>query len=132
MAAAQNPFKLNTLTPYLIVSDVQKLIQFLETVFQASTRGPLRFREDQSVQHAEVQIGDSVLMMGEPLDDIQTTAMGFYTYVPDCDKVYQKALDAGATSVLEVRNYPHGDRYAGVLDFAGNTWWIVTHVGKET
>jgi len=131
MTSTKNPFNLHTITPYLIVSDVPKLIRFLEVVFGATLRGELRYRADKTVQHAEVQIGDSVLMMGEPLDEMSTNSVGLYTYVEDCDSVYQKAIDAGGTSVLEVAAYPHGDRYGGVMDFAGNTWWIVSHLGTQ-
>lgn len=131
MATSKNPFGLHTITPYLVVSDVRKLIDFLETVFEATLRGPIRYRDDKSVQHAELQIGDSVIMMGEPMDGIAVNAVGLYTYVQDCDLVYQKALKAGATNVLEVADYPHGDRYGGVKDFAGNTWWIVSHLGTK-
>jgi len=129
MKTVKNPFGLHTVTPYIIVSDVRRLIAFLEQVFDASVRGALRLRENKSVQHAEVQIGDAVLMMGEPIDGIATNELGLYTYVSDCDSVYQKALTAGATKVLDVKDYPHGDRYGGVKDFAGNTWWIVSHIG---
>ncbi len=131
MASTKNPFGLHTITPYLVVSDVLRLIEFLETVFDATIRGSVRYRDDKSVQHAEVQIGDSVIMMGEPMDGIAANSVGLYTYVQDCDSVYQKALEAGATNVLEVADYLHGDRYGGVKDFAGNTWWIVSHLGTK-
>ena len=131
MKSGQNPFGLHTVTPYLMVSDVRKLIAFLKTVFGATLRGDISYRNDQSVQHAEVVIGDSVIMMGEPMDDIKTNSVGLYVYVADCDAVYKKALEQGATSVLEPADYPHGDRYGGITDFSGNTWWIVTHIGKN-
>ncbi len=131
MKSSQNPFGLHTITPYLMVSDVQKLIDFLKTVFDATIRGDISYRDDQSVQHAEIQIGDSFIMMGEPMKDIKTNTVGLYTYVADCDAVYKKALEQGGTSVLEPADYPHGDRYGGVMDFAGNTWWIVSHIGKK-
>ena len=132
MAEDQNPFGLHTITPYLIVEGVSTLIAFLQHVFDAESRGDLRYREDGSVQHAEVQIGDSVVMMGEPMDDIGPMPAMMYLYVNDCDATFKKALAAGATSVMEPADYPHGDRYGGVKDPVGNVWWIVTHIGKQS
>ncbi len=131
MAENQNPFGLHTITPYLIVEDVAALIQFLQRVFDAESRGDLSYREDGSVKHAEVKIGDSVVMMGEPMDEIGPMPAMLYIYVEDCDAVYKNALAAGATQVMALENYPHGDRYGGVKDPVGNTWWIVTHIGKQ-
>lgn len=130
MVKAQNPFGLHTVTPYLIVEDVSTLIQFVQRVFSAESRGDPRYREDGSVQHAEMKIGDSVIMMGEPMDEIGPMPATMYLYVSDCDATYKKALAAGGTVVLEPDNYPHGDRYGGVRDPVGNIWWIVTHIGK--
>ncbi len=132
MAEDRNPFGLHTITPYLVVESVSTLIQFLQQVFDAESRGDPQYREDGSVKHAEVKIGDSVVMMGEPMDEIGPMPAMMYLYVNDCDATYEKALAAGATSVLELDNYPHGDRYGGVKDPVGNIWWIVTHIGKQT
>lgn len=130
MSEQQNPFGLHTVTPYLTVNDAKRLIKFLQDVFDAKLRGELRYREDKTVQHAEMSIGDSTIMLAEPTPghlDFTLTCCGMYVYVDDCDKVYERALEKGGTSVAELANYPHGDRYGGVKDFAGNTWWIVSH-----
>ncbi len=132
MAENRIPFGLHTITPYLVVESVSALIQFLQQVFDAESRGDPQYRADGSVKHAEVEIGDSVVMMGEPMDEIGPMPAMMYLYVNDCDATYEKALAAGATSVLELDNYPHGDRYGGVKDLVGNIWWIVTHIGKQT
>ena len=131
MAEDQNPFGLHTVTPYLIIEKVPALIEFLQQVFETEPRGEPQFREDGSVQHAELKIGDSVIMMGEPMDDIGPMPAMMYLYVRDCDVTYHKALAAGATSVLEPANYPHGDRYGGIKDPFGNVWWVVTHVNVK-
>lgn len=115
-----------------MVEGVSTLIQFLQQVFGAESRGNPRYREDGSVEHAEVKIGDSVVMMGEPKDEVGPMPATLYLYVDDCDATYKRALAASATSVLEPDNYPHGDRYGGVKDPVGNIWWIVTHIGKQT
>lgn len=129
--AVQNPFGLHTVTPYLIVDDVRALVRFLETVFDAVLRGQLRFREDGSVQHVEVAIGDSVIMMGEPTGDLYSMPAALYVYVDNCDRRMETALKAGGTTVLDSETYPHGDRFGGVRDPFGNIWWVVTHIGDE-
>ena len=127
----QNPFNLHTITPYLIIEKVAEQIEFLRDVFGAQSRGELNYREDGSVKHAELIIGDSVIMMGTPMDQIEVRNGCFYLYVDDCDLTYKKALKAGAHSLMEPQDFPHGDRYGGVEDFNGNYWWIVTHIGKD-
>ena len=126
----ENPFGLHTITPYLIVEDVERLVLFLKDVFAAELRGELYYREDGSVQHGEMKIGDSVLMMGSPVDNIDLMPAILYIDVPDCDQTYELALKKGATSVTPPANYPHGDRYGGVKDSAGNIW-AVTHQGDD-
>ncbi|NND71855.1 MAG: VOC family protein [Rhodothermales bacterium] len=124
-----NPFGLHTVTPYLIVDGVEKLVAFTRDVFGATLRGELRYREDGSVMHTEIAIGDSVIMLGEPTDEWKAMPSTLYVYVDDCDATYRKALDFGAVSVSEPALYPHGDRYAGIQDLSGNIWWVVTHIG---
>lgn len=132
MAEDRNPFGLHTVTPFLVVEDVATLIDFVERVFDAKPRGAPRHRQDGSVQHAEVRIGDSVVMMAEPTDDDRPMPGMLYLYVDDCDATHEKALAAGATELAEPADHPHGDRYGGIEDPCGNVWWIVTHVGKPT
>ncbi len=129
MENKKNPFGLHTITPYLVVENVSTLIKFLQEVFDAESRGDPQYREDGSIKHAEMKIGDSVVMMGEPMDTIGPMPATMYLYVDDSDHTYKRALAAGATSVLVPENYPHGDRYGGV-DPVGNIWWLVTHIGK--
>jgi PhnB protein len=128
----QNPFDLHTITPYLIVSDVKTLIEFLSRIFPVTRRGDIHYRDDGSVRHAEVKIGDSVLMMGEPEGTIKAMRSALYVYVQNCDEAYVKALEAGANPLAPPADYPHGDRYAGIRDPWANIWWLVTHAGKKT
>lgn len=131
MADSRNPFGLNDVTPYLIIPDIERLIPFLKGVFDAELRGEVRYREDGSVMHTEIMIGDSVIMMGEPLPEFPAMPSTLYVYVDDCDKTYQKALELGGVSVAEPEDYPHGDRYGGIRDLSGNVWWIVTHIKSK-
>jgi PhnB protein len=117
----------NTLQPYMIVSDVVGLIDFLKQAFDANDRSRMQ-APDGGVVHAEVSIGDSVVMIsqhdpGEP----GFTSM-LYMYLPDPDEAYRRALQAGATSLREPTNEFYGDRTCGVQDPFGNQWWIAAHV----
>lgn len=113
-----------TITPYLTVKRAEQLVEFVKQVFG----GNEVFRTTGSAGglHAEVTIGDSKLMIGgyEAVEEMPTA---LHLYVPDADAVYQRALDAGATSVEEPVDQFYGDREAGVKDPTGNVWWIATH-----
>jgi PhnB protein len=78
--------------------------------------------------HAEVRIGDSILMMGEASEEFPPMPGSFYVYVEDTDAAYQRALDAGAETLMEPADQFYGDRNAGVWDSCGNSWWIATHI----
>jgi PhnB protein len=113
----------HTVTPYLVVHDVARLIEFLTTAFGAVERLRLP-RPDGSVMHAEVSIGDSVVMMGEPMPGMEPMPGAIFLRVADADAAYRAALAAGATSVSEPKDQPHaGERYGGVKDPCGNMWW---------
>jgi PhnB protein len=112
-----------TVTPYLVVKDVARLIKFLVEAFDARERIRLP-RADGSVMHAEVVIGDSIVMMGEPTGDIGLMPASIYLRVDDADASYARAIAAGGTSVAEPKDQPHaGERYGGVKDLCGNIWW---------
>jgi PhnB protein len=116
----------HTVTPYLIVPDVPRLLKFLGDAFGAIERVRIP-RPDGSVMHAEVQIGDSIVMMGEPMGDIGPMPTSIFLRVDDADASYRQAINAGATSVSEPVDQPHaGERYGGVKDPCGNIWWPAT------
>jgi PhnB protein len=117
----------HTVTPYLFADGSTRLIKFLREAFNAAVT-MRKDRPDGAVIHAEVRIGDSMVMLGEASPEIEPMPTSIYLYVPDCDAVYQQALTAGGISVLEVMNFPSGERYGGVKDPCGNVWWIATHV----
>jgi uncharacterized glyoxalase superfamily protein PhnB len=80
------------------------------------------------VRHAEIQIGDSRVMLGEASDQWKPMPAMLYVYVEDTDAVYRRAIAAGGQSLREPTTEFYGDRSAGVQDPAGNLWWIATHV----
>jgi PhnB protein len=126
MAVRPIPEGFHTVTPYLTVEGVAKLLEFLKEVFDAQVTERVE-RPDGTVGHAEVRIGDSMIMMGEAQDG-KTMPGSLYVYVSDTDATYRRALQAGATSLMEPADQFYGDRNAGVQDPAGNRFWIATHI----
>src|SRR6476619_3899183 len=127
MAVEPIPKGFHTVTPYLVVIGVARLIDFLKEAFDAKEMHRST-RPDGTVMHAQVRIGDSPVMMGEAWGDFQPKPMALYLYVPDTDAVYRSAIAAGATSIQEPTDAFYGDRNAGVRDLAGNEWWIATRI----
>ncbi len=117
----------HSVTPYLIVEGASKLMEFLKEAFDAKETFRMN-NSDGTVAHAEVRIGDSVVMLGEAGGEHTPMACAIHLYVNDMDTTYVRALEAGATSLREPRNEFYGDRSSGVKDQWGNRWWIVTHV----
>ncbi|HEX9305602.1 MAG TPA: VOC family protein [Thermoanaerobaculia bacterium] len=127
MAVKPIPEGLHTVTPYLVVSGVARLIDFLKQAFDA-TEMHRSTRPDGTIMHAQVRIGDSPIMMGEVWGEFPAKTASLYLYVEDCDALYKRALAAGAVSIMEPMDMFYGDRNGGVRDFAGNEWWIATHI----
>jgi PhnB protein len=115
----------HTVTPCLVGSEVDELIEFVKQAFG----GQLVFRTPGSARiHAEVRIGDSMLMMGGGTDwQGGPFPTGLHLYVKDADEVYERALQAGASSLHAPVDQPYGDREASVKDVFGNHWYIATH-----
>ena len=116
----------HTVTPYLVVKDVESLITFLKEAFGAeeSERVP---NSDGTTRHTEVRIGNSVVMMGTARGKPPVPGM-LYVYMEDVDTVYSRALKAGGESIEQPENQFYGDRRAGVKDSQGNIWYIATRV----
>ena len=127
MAVKPIPDNYHSITPYLMAPGAARLIEFLKDAFGAVERermtGP-----DGGVMHAEVRIGDSMVMLTDGGGDWKPMPTALYLYVNDADATYQRALAAGATSVMEPVTQFYGDRHGGVKDPSGNIWWIATHV----
>jgi PhnB protein len=117
-----------TLTPYLVVSDADAEMSFLTTAFGAAEVSCQR-KTDGAVMHAELKIGDSLVMLGQACGEWKALPAALYLWVPDVDAVYARALEAGATSQSAPEDKPYGHRNAGVVDRNGVTWWIGSPVG---
>jgi len=112
-----------TVTPYLVVPDAGAELQFLKAAFGA-TESICERMPDGSVMHAEIMIGDSLIMMGQASEQWKRLRAALYLWVGNVDEVYEKALAAGATSQSAPEDKPYGHRNAGVVDSNGITWWI--------
>jgi PhnB protein len=123
----------DTLTPYLVARDAPGLIDFVKNVFDAQEQ----FRSIGSAGgiHCEVRIGGSKVMIGGGGPGLSFSGdgrpMAFHVYVRDTDAIYQRALDAGATSFQPPADQPWGERTANVKDPHGNHWYIATFRGEN-
>ncbi len=125
MKTSYMPEGVNHVMPYLIINNALGFIAFVKDVFDAEERTPRHMRDENTVMHAEVKIGDSVIMLADATPEYPTMPAGMFIYVPDADAAYNRALAAGGVSALEMCDQPYG-RTGGVKDPFGNTWWITT------
>ena len=120
----------HTVTPYIVVPGIARLIEFLEQGFGAQRREVMK-REDGSIAHAAVTLGDSIIEMGESVDK-KSMPMTFHVYIPNVDDAYKQALAAGAKSLSEPVDQFYGERSAGLIDDWGNYWYIATYIEDLT
>lgn len=124
------PKGFRTLTPYIVAENAVGLLEFVQKAFN----GDLIFRSIGGAggMHAEVRVGDSMLMMGGGGPGLKWAGkpkqFGFHLYVRDCDATYERALGAGATSIGGPTDQSYGERSATVQDSAGNQWYIATRL----
>ena len=130
MAASYKPEGYSTVSPYLIAAGAQAVIDFLKKAFGA--RELRRYdMPDGSIMHAEVRIGDTVVMIGDAGEHWPAVPAHVHVYVDSVDETYRRALDAGGVSVqLPQQKGQDPDRRGGVKDPAGNTWWIATQLAS--
>ena len=115
-----------TVTPFVHPASAAKYIDFLTRALDAKQLA--LYEHGGRVVYAAVRIGDAVVEMGEPHDAAESPRAGFYMYVEDCDAVYQRAIEAGATSLWPPADQPYGDRTAGLVDPFGYQWLPATHI----
>jgi len=112
-----------TVTPYLVVANADAELAFLKTALGGIELQCHR-NEDNTVMHAEIQIGDSLVMLGQSGGQWAAHSAALYLWVEDVDATFAKALTAGATSESAPEDKPYGHRNAGIVDQNGVTWWI--------
>ena len=124
-----------SVTPYLIVGDGAAAVAFYQGAFGARLRLKLD-RPDGKIGHAEIDIGDSVIMLADEYPGHQAWAPAHFggspvmlhLYVEDVDAVVAKAVAAGATLVRPVQDQFYGDRGGAFTDPFGHTWHVATHI----
>ena len=112
-----------TVTPYLVVADADAEMEFLEKTFGATVIEASR-DDNGRLMHAEIRIGDSLLMMGEAGGEVKPRDAALYVWLENVDDVYAKALAVGAKSEREPADQAYGHRNAGVIDSNGIARWI--------
>jgi len=130
MAIKPIPEGYHSVTPYLICKGASRAIDFYKKAFGATEI--MRFPgPNDSVMHAEIQIGDSRLMLADETPQYKAGSGGpisLMIYVPDVDKTFKQAVSAGATSTRPVEDQFYGDRLGTLSDPFGHVWSVATHV----
>lgn len=116
------------ITPYFLVNDADAFITFLKTVFDAKDREMHR-DETGMVRHAELAIGDAVLMLGQSSGQWKAGGSMNYLYVADIDATHRACITAGCTELYAPTDHDYGVRGSGIKDPWGNTWWIAQPKG---
>jgi PhnB protein len=117
----------HSITPYLKLPNAGRLVEFLKKAFDGIETGRLT-KPDGAVLHAEVRVGDSLVMVHESPDHRKPKPSTLYLYVGDVDATYKRAIEAGGLSVTEPTNMYYGDRVACVRDVSENDWWIAARL----
>ncbi|MBI5847900.1 MAG: VOC family protein [Nitrospirae bacterium] len=129
-----------SVTPMLVLKDARKAIEFYKRAFGAVERYIMPGPDGKGVMHAEILIGDSIIMMGEespnePCKSAETAGgspVSFYLYIEDVDNAFQKALDAGCVVKMPVQDMFWGDRFGSLNDPFGYNWGLATHTRDLT
>jgi len=135
MATQPIPEGYHTLTPYLTFDNAAEAIDFYKDAFGATERMRME-APDGKIGHAEIEIGDSILMVSDAFpnstsrspSELGGTTAGAFMYVDDVDAVVKRAVEGGSTLTMEVADQFWGDRFGSITDPFGHSWLIATHV----
>ena len=135
MSVKPIPEGYHTATPYLAVDDAAEALEYYKKAFGAKERGRME-APDGKIGHAEIQIGDSLVMLSDPFPQASTrtpkelggTTASVFLYVENVDAFVQRAVDAGATVSMEVADQFWGDRFGTITDPFGHSWSVATHI----
>jgi PhnB protein len=124
----------HTVTPYLVIKNAAKALEFYKEAFGATESYKLML-PDGRLGHAEIRLGDSVIMLadefpeygGKSPETLGGSAVSIHLYVEDADAFFNKALAAGAKERKPVMNQFYGDRSGELEDPFGHLWWVATH-----
>jgi PhnB protein len=134
------PERFHSVTPMLMFKDARKAIEFYKRAFSARERFAMPGPDGKSVMHAEVLIGESIIMMGEenpkePCKSAETmggSPVSFYIYLENADEAFRRSLEAGAETRMPVQDMFWGDRVGTVQDPFGYNWSLATHTKDLT
>jgi PhnB protein len=118
----------HSVNPYFVVADVDEFVHFLTSVFAGVEHGEREVAEDGSIGHADVMVGDSLIMMSAASAKYPPRPAVSFAYVEDVDAVYLRAIQFGCTTVQPPADQAWGDRVGGVVDPFDNRWWIATRL----
>jgi uncharacterized glyoxalase superfamily protein PhnB len=129
------PAGFHTVTPTLTVREADKAIEFYKRAFGAEERMRFLGPDDTSIMHAEIKVGDSIIMLGEERTDMGCrgpqslggTPVSLYLYVEDVDRAFSRAVSAGARADMPVADMFWGDRCGQLTDPFGHKWSLATH-----
>ncbi|MDQ3290035.1 MAG: VOC family protein [Bacteroidota bacterium] len=113
-----------TVMPYLMLNSATSFISFVQQVFNA-TLTMERKRDEHLIMHAEVQINNSTIMLCDATEEWKAQNANLFVYVTNADETYDKAINAGAQTVMPLSDQDYG-RTCGVTDPTGNVWWITS------
>jgi PhnB protein len=122
----------HTVTPYLVLSNAGRAIDFYKQAFGAKELSRMA-APDGKVGHAELKIGDSLIMLSDEMmgnrspESLGGSPVSIFLYVEDVDSVFNAAVKAGAKSTMPPADMFWGDRYAKLTDPFGHLWGIATH-----
>jgi PhnB protein len=122
----------HTVTPYLVVSNAGRAIDFYKQAFGAKELSRMA-APDGKVGHAELKIGDSVIMLSDEMmgnrspESLGGSPVSIFLYVDDVDSIFNQAVKAGAKSTMPPADMFWGDRYAKLTDPFGHLWGVATH-----
>lgn len=120
----------HSVNPYIVAGDVESLIDFLGQALGAVERGDREISADGTIGHAEVRIGDSVVMLSQATTAYPSRPSVLFVYAADVDAVFRDAVAAGAKPILEPTEQPWGDRVGGFHDPFDNRWWVATRTRR--
>ena len=124
----------HSVTPYLGIRGAEEAIEFYKRAFDATELLRLT-APDGKIGHAEIRIGNSPIMMGDPCDDspfrnpqsLGGSSVGLHVYVEDVDSLFARAVEAGAKVIRPVEDQFYGDRTGTLEDPFGHVWFLATH-----
>jgi len=128
------PDGFHTITPHIVVSDPDEAIEFYKKALGAQEKGRFNAPDGKSVMHAELKIGDSIVMLGSehPPQCLSPksrggTSVSLYLYFENADAAFDRAVKAGCTVKMPMTDQFWGDRYGQVEDPFGHQWGFATH-----